>query len=189
VIAIPTDTVYGLAAAIDIPAAIQQIYKLKQRPEAKAIPILLSDISDATKVCAEFPELAEALAQRFWPGPLTIVVPASSVLSPMLTDRIGDGRQSVALRVPDHVIAREIIRAAGGALAVTSANMSGQREALNAAEALRVGNASPEFVVDGGQSPGGRPSTIVVAVGRSPILIRQGAIPFEEILTSANRQP
>lgn len=186
VIAIPTDTVYGLAAAIDIPTAIQQLYALKNRPEAKAIPVLLGDVSDALKVCSDFPELAATLAALYWPGPLTIVVPARIGLSALLTDQLLDGRRSVAVRVPDHAIARAIVAAVGGALAVTSANVSGHIEALDASTALRIGNASPAIVVDGGSAPGGRPSTIVVAIGRTPILVREGAIPFAEILSSAS---
>jgi L-threonylcarbamoyladenylate synthase len=186
VIAIPTDTVYGLAAAIDIPAAIQQLFALKKRPDVKSIPVLLGDVADAPNVCSEFPALAAALAELYWPGPLTIVVPAHVGLSGRLTGQLVDGRRSVAVRVPDHAIARAIIGAAGGALAVTSANVSGHIEALDASTALRIGSASPAVVVDGGPATGGRPSTIVVATGRTPILIREGAIPFAEIVSSVS---
>lgn len=186
VIAIPTDTVYGLAAAVDIPAAIERLYTLKQRPEAKAIPVLLSGMAEVSRVCAEFPKLAVILATRFWPGPLTIIVPGRGHLSPLLTDELGDGRRSVAVRVPDHAVARAIIAAAGGALAVTSANVSGESEALEAREAVKIGTASPVVVVDGGRAPAGRPSTIVVASGSAPIPIREGAIPFAEIISAAS---
>jgi L-threonylcarbamoyladenylate synthase len=185
VIALPTDTVYGLAAAIDRPEAIRQLFALKDRPVEKAIPVLLSDVKQQRIVAAAFPLLAMKLAERFWPGPLTIVVPARQSLPRTLTMPSAESLRTVAVRVPAHPLARQIISAAGGAIAVTSANLSGNREALDASEAAAVGTTPPAIVVDGGPAPGGTPSTIVLATGNAPVLIRDGAIPFAVVVSTA----
>jgi L-threonylcarbamoyladenylate synthase len=176
IVAMPTDTVYGLAAAIDKPAAIERLYVLKGRPKDKPIPILLSDRTQIAKVAETLPWIAELLARAFWPGALTLVVPADSRLLPLLTSYSGEGERTVALRVPDHTQAREIIAAAGGALAVTSANLAGEEPARAAHEILQARGLRPDIVFDGGHVPGGVASTIVVATGSTPAILRQGAI-------------
>lgn len=184
ILALPTDTVYGLAAAVDRPVAINRLFTMKRRAESKAIPVLLDVMANAGIVSASFPPLAVILAERFWPGPLTIVVPARFHLPRPLTNTDANGRTTVAIRVPDHALVRRVIAAAGGAVAVTSANLSGQRESLDATSAATIGDESPDLVVDGGPAPGGTPSTIVLATGSEPILVREGAIPFADILAS-----
>jgi L-threonylcarbamoyladenylate synthase len=176
VVVIPTDTVYGLAAALNRPEAISHLYAIKNRPLEKAIPVLLSDASEVHQVAADLPASAAFLASCFWPGALTLVLPALLHLPPLVTSTCENGRRTVAVRVPDDPLARAIIAASGGALAVTSANHSGQRPALDAAEAAALAMSPPLLVVDGGRVPGGIPSTVVLATGDEPEILRKGAI-------------
>jgi L-threonylcarbamoyladenylate synthase len=176
IVGIPTDTVYGLAAALDRPDAIARLYALKGRPLEKAIPILLSEPADISLVASAVPPEAERLAARFWPGALTLVVPARPGLPSEVTSVGASGDPTVAVRIPDQQLARAIIAAAGGALAVTSANRSGEAPCRSAAEVAALGSAAPDLVIDGGPVAGGVPSTIV-AIGSGGItILREGAI-------------
>ena len=181
VVAIPTDTVYGLAAALDRPESIARLYRLKDRPRDKAIPVLLADAAALDRVASQVPRAARALIDRFWPGALTVVVPALSGLPPEVTSVAGDGGRTVAVRIPDHSVAREILAAAGGALAVTSANRSGEQPALDARAVIDLGAAAPDVVVDGGECPFREPSTVVLAITGEISVLREGAIPTAEI--------
>ena len=181
VVAIPTDTVYGLAAALDQPAAIERLYTLKGRSAEKAIPILIADPVDVDKLTPDMPAMAMRLADAFWPGALTLVLRALPDLPDRVKTPTADGITTVAVRVPDNRLARAVIATAGGALAVTSANRSGAAPALDASEVGALGLPGPLFVVDGGRAPGGTPSTIVLATGDAPEIIRQGAIPISAI--------
>jgi L-threonylcarbamoyladenylate synthase len=175
-VGIPTDTVYGLAAAIDHDGAIERLYTAKGRPRDKAIPVLVSGVAHVGKVSTGMTELAEQLARRFWPGPLTIVIPAHTWLHPGLTGSDARGARTVAVRLPDHPLARAVIEAAGGALAVTSANRSGQSPVVDARALLSLGPAAPDVIVDGGDTPIGSASTVVVATGAEPEIVREGVI-------------
>jgi len=181
VIAIPTDTVYGLAAAIDRPEAIERLYALKGRPAEKAIPVLIADPAHVSRLTPHMPAMAARLAQAFWPGALTLVLPAFANLPDRVTTLTTDGIRTVAVRVPDNPLARAIIATAGGALAVTSANRSGAPPAVEAIEVGELGLPLPLFVVDGGRAPGGTPSTIVLATAERPEILRDGAIPAAAI--------
>ena len=177
VIAVPTDTVYGLAAAIDRPDAIAQLYAIKGRPGEKAIPVLIADPADVSRLTAHLSALAVRLARAFWPGALTLVLPALPGLPTGVTTLSKVGVETVAIRAPDNPVARAIIAAAGGALAVTSANRSGEAPAVEAREVSELGLPRPLLVVDGGRAPGGMPSTIVVATTERLEILREGAIP------------
>lgn len=181
VVAIPTDTVYGLAAALTRPDAIARLYALKQRPAEKAIPVLLADRRRLDMVAADLGPIAEALIERFWPGALTVVVPALAGLPEAVTSTTDDGVRTVALRVPAHELARDILCAAGGALAVTSANPSGARPALDTLEVANLGGCAPDMIVDGGRTPRSEPSTVILALSPSIRVVRAGAISAPEI--------
>lgn len=172
VIAIPTDTVYGLAASLEHPEAIEEIYAIKGRDAGKALPVLLDDPERIERWAIDVPESALRLAQAFWPGALTIVVKAS----PAVPCGIHRGAGTVGLRVPDSAIARAVITAAGGGLAVTSANLSGRSEARSAAEVRQSLGDRIALVIDGGPSPDGVPSTVVDLTGAEIRILRQGAI-------------
>jgi L-threonylcarbamoyladenylate synthase len=181
VVAIPTDTVYGLAAVIDRLDAIDRLYAIKGRPAEKAIPVLIADIESVHGLTLDFSAKAEQLAQSYWPGALTLVLPARPDLPRSVTTVSGDGMRTVAVRVPDNALARGIIAAAGGALAVTSANRSGGAPAVEASEVSRIGFAQPLLIVDGGRAPGGVPSTIVAVTAEGVEVLREGAIPATAI--------
>lgn len=153
---IPTDTVYGLAARPDFPDAVARLYTIKGRAEGKPIALLASGAEAAGRYIS--PEAA-ALAAPRWPGALTVV-------------SRGEG-----VRVPDHEWTRRLIAECGGALRVTSANLSGRKEATDAAEALSDVGLSADIVVDDGVSPGGVPSTVVkVGDDGSVAVLREGAV-------------
>jgi L-threonylcarbamoyladenylate synthase len=176
VVAIPTDTVYGLAVAIDRPDAIDRLYAIKGRPDEKAIPVLIADAEHVLVLTSRLSATAAHLARTFWPGPLTLVLPGRQDLPQRVTDDTADGLRTVAIRVPDNALARAIIVAAGGALAVTSANRSGEVPAVEAGEVVRLELSRSLLVIDGGRAAGGVPSTIVRVTSEKPEILREGAI-------------
>jgi L-threonylcarbamoyladenylate synthase len=181
-VAFPTDTVYGVGALAFDAAAVESIYLAKDRPAEKAIPILIGDAADLSKVTAEVPEIAARLAARFWPGALTLVTPKH----PALPEAVS-GTPTVGVRVPDHAAARALLRAAGP-MAVTSANISGQASPCTAQEVYaQLGGRIP-LILDGGQTPGGTPSTVVDCTGAAPVILREGPISREQIEAACARQ-
>lgn len=164
VVAFPTDTVYGIAAGH---GNIEALFRAKGRPKEKRIPVLLSDASHLEASAIVTPA-ARVLAERFWPGPLTIVL-------------VAPRRGSLAFRVPANAVARRLIAASGGGLPVTSANISGQPDATTAEEVMAQLGGRIALVLDGGKTPGGVPSTIVDCSGDGVRIVREGAITEREI--------
>jgi L-threonylcarbamoyladenylate synthase len=177
-VAFPTDTVYGVGALAFDAAAVESIYAVKDRPNEKAIPVLLGSADDLTKVAAEVPPMALTLAARFWPGPLTLVVPKH----PSLPEAVSV-TATVGVRVPDHAAARRLLQAAGP-MAVTSANRSGQPSPSSASEVLAQLGGRIALILDGGKTPGGVPSTVVNCVGAEPKILREGPVTQAEIRRS-----
>jgi len=177
-IAFPTDTVYGLGALAFNNAAIESIYIAKNRPIEKAIPILIGDLSDLDQIADNIPNMALRFAARFWPGPLTCIVPKKQTL-PLAVS----ATSTVAVRIPDHVDARALLRAAGP-MAVTSANISGQPSPSSAQEVYAQLNSRIPFILDGGTTHGGVPSTLVDCTGEVPVIVREGPITLDELLTA-----
>ena len=175
--AFPTDTVYGVGAVVWDRRAVAKLYEAKLRALDKAIPVLLADPADLPAVAGASPESATRLAQRFWPGPLTLVVPRSE----KIPDEVTAGGASVAIRVPDHDLARALIRAVGAPLATTSANISGQPSAVTAAEVAAQLGDRIAMILDGGRCPGGVPSTVVDLTGDVPVVLRVGPISQRQI--------
>lgn len=174
-VAFPTDTVYGLGAPAFNAAAVERIYAAKDRPNEKAIPVLIGSADDLPKVAESVPEMALALAARFWPGPLTLVIPKH----PDLPEAVS-AAATVGVRVPGHAAARALLQAAGP-MAVTSANLSGRPSPCTASEVLaQLGGRIP-LILDGGQTPGGVPSTVVDCLGAEPKVLRAGPISEDEI--------
>jgi len=173
----PTDTVYGVGAAVDRPDAVARLYVAKGRPLEKPIPVLIADLEQLERLAREVTPEARLLAQHFWPGALTIVVPAQ----PWLPQEIVRETGTVGLRMPDHPVALAIIRAAGGAVATTSANRSGEREACTVDEAIAALGDVVDLYIDGGRTPGGIPSTVVGFERSGLVVLRRGALAVEVI--------
>lgn len=175
----PTDTVYGVAAAVDRPEAVSQLYVVKGRPLDRPIAVLISDPGQVARLTSGFDSRILPLLERHWPGALTVVLPAA----PWLPEEIVRGTGQVGLRVPDHPIARAIIAAAGGALATTSANRSGELDARTAKEAQQALGDRVALIMDGGRVDGGVPSTVVSFEGPALRLrvLRAGAIPADAL--------
>lgn len=176
IIAFPTDTVYGIGALAFDNAAIESIYTAKDRPAEKAIPILIGDLSDFEKVADNIPDMAFRFAARFWPGPLTCIVPKKATLPPAVS-----ATPTVAVRIPDHPDALALLCAAGP-MAVTSANISGQPSPSTAQEVYEQLNGRIPLILDGGRTPGGVPSTLVDCTGEQPVILRAGPISLEDLL-------
>lgn len=170
-VAFPTDTVYGLAAGH---GHIEKLFVAKGRPKDKRIPVLLADAANLEASAIVTP-IARALAERFWPGPLTIVL-------------VAPRRGTLAFRVPASDVARRLIAASGGGLPVTSANLSGQPDATTAEEVIAQLGGRIALVLDGGPTRGGVPSTVVDCTGTGIRILREGAIPESEI-DRAIREP
>lgn len=172
-VVIPTDTVYGVAASLEVPGAIDELFALKARERDKPIPVLGHDAASFAAV-GVLDDRAGKLAARFWPGPLTLVVPRAEGF----TVDLGDARDTVALRVPDHALAREILRRTGP-LGVTSANRSGEPPAATAA-AARAALGPDVPIVDAGVCAGS-PSTVVGLTTRSLRILRPGSLTLAEL--------
>ena len=176
-VALPTDTVYGIAVDISVAGGIERLFEAKRRPPDRAIMLLLADAGQAHGL-AEWPPAAAVLADAFWPGGLTLVLPQRHGVA--LPAALTGGRQTIGLRVPDHPSPRAL--AAGvGPLPVTSANVSGLPEAGTAAEILaQIGDAI-DLILDGGPSRGGPASTVVDCTESVPRILRAGAVAPEDV--------
>jgi L-threonylcarbamoyladenylate synthase len=174
-VAFPTDTVYGIGALAFDGKAVESIYTAKDRPLEKAIPILIGDMDDLDDIAMDIPKFARILASRFWPGPLTILVPKKMGLPEAISST-----STVGVRVPDYEIARALLRSAGP-MAVTSANLSGQVSPTTAEEVFAQLGGRIELIIDGGKTPGGMPSTLVDCTGDEIRILREGPITEVEL--------
>ncbi len=176
IIAIPTDTVYGLGADPFNADAVQKLYTIKGRPDGKPIPLVLSSVADVHRVARNLPNFFFHLTDRFWPGGLTIIVEAKELL-PVLTA----GGNTVGLRIPDNPILLQILQEFGGPAAITSANLSGEPPATSPQEIGETLASRIDLIVDGGKTPGPIPST-VYDISVSPPIIRRHGVISEETL-------
>ena len=167
----PTDTVYGVGADPFSEAAINRLYTVKRRAVDKGIPVLIADADDLKQLVSHVPPLAAALIEQFWPGALTLILPKKAGLPANLSPNDG-----VAVRMPDNGATRAFIRAAGGAVATSSANRSGQPPARSAAKALADLGRFVHVALDGGLSPQERASTILDCTSDPPRLLRPGPV-------------
>lgn len=171
VLAIPTDTVYGLAGDPFRPGVAERIFRIKRRRESQPILLLVAGFSQVGRVAEETP-LFRRLATRFWPGPLTVILPAKRTVPEAITAGTG----TIAVRLPSARITRALIRAAGAPLTGTSANVSGRAAATTAAEVNHQLGQCVYYILDAGRSRRSTPSTIVNLSG-TPRIVRAGAIP------------
>jgi L-threonylcarbamoyladenylate synthase len=179
IVAYPTDTMYALAVDPRNDAAVEHLFDVKARDRSVAVALIASDVSQAQEA-GVFGASELLLARAFWPGPLTIVVPASSQLSRALTGDL----QTVGVRVPAHCVAQALADAFASCITATSANLSGRPPALTADEVTAALGSRIDAVIDAGPAPGGVPSTIVEVVGDRPVLRRSGAIAWDRVLES-----
>lgn len=183
VIAFPTDTIYGVAALVHNPAAIQKLFAIKGRDKNKAIAVLIGSLSQfesvgnlSAKINSDQANAALVLARHFWPGALTLIVPRHPdlprILSPLPT---------IGVRMPDHPQLQNLLQHTGP-LATTSANLSGAANPTSAQQVLDQLNGLIDLVLDGGHTPGAIPSTVIDCTRGQPVVLRQGAIPFAFLL-------
>ena len=183
VVACPTDTLYALAADPWSDEALARVFAIKGRPDDRPVALMAGSIAQAERA-GELSARAQRLASRFWPGPLTLVVPARPGLARGVRSEAG----LVGIRVPDHAVARALAMACGHALTATSANVS---EQAPTADPDVVARSLPDLpvLVDAGPSPGGPPSTMVEVVGGAVRLLRGGAVSWDRVLESLGDTP
>ena len=173
---LPTDTVYGVAADAFTPAAVTRLLAAKNRGRAMPVPVLVGEASTLSGLVLRVPPVAHRLAEEFWPGGLTVVLEHA----PSLAWDLGDAEGTVAIRLPDDEIARDLLRRTGP-LAVSSANRSGRPPATTAADAVAQLGEHAAVVLDGGPRDSSAASTIVDCTGPTPRVLRVGAIPVERL--------
>jgi L-threonylcarbamoyladenylate synthase len=176
-VAVPTDTLYALAVDPFRSDRVVRLFAAKERPAGQAVPLIAADLNQVTDHLAPLSPRAARLAERFWPGPLTVLVPTPAALA----RGVDGGTGQVGVRVPDHGVARAIAAAAGRPITATSANISGEAATADPDAVERTLGDRIDLLVDAGPTPGGPPSTIVDLTGVAPRLVRVGAIPWEEI--------
>ncbi len=177
VVAYPTDTVYGLAVDAFNVEAIARLYAAKERPDAKALPLIIGEVGQLAHVAAAVAPQAEQLMAAFWPGPLTLLFEPHEALPVLLrgeSPRIG-------VRWPSAVLSQQLARALGRAVTATSANRSGAPVALTAAEVLKQLGSSVDLILDGGRAESSAVSTVLDVVVTPPCVLRPGKIPSQAI--------
>lgn len=171
-VAFPTETVYGLGADATQAAAVERIYRVKGRPATNPVIVHVADIERAKRYAADWPEAAQKLADRFWPGPLTLVLPKS----PQIVDQVTAGLGTVGLRVPNHPLALELLRAFDGAVGAPSANRSMRISPTTADHVREELGEDVQLILDGGPCEVGIESTVLDLSGDQPCVLRPGMV-------------
>ena len=177
VVAYPTDTVYSLGACMTDINAVDRVFQVKGRSKGKALPVLVADKAQIKEIVTVFPAAAQRLADEFFPGALTIILPKTDFVPDVITG----GGKTVAFRIPNHPVALALVKGLGRPIVGTSANLSGRPSALTAAEAQAQIGDKIDMVIDGGRCPGGIESTIIDLSGERPVIRRQGDISIERL--------
>jgi L-threonylcarbamoyladenylate synthase len=177
VIAYPTDTFYGLGANCFSEQAVSRVYLLKARDFSKPLSIIIPDRDKLEELVLEPPRIFDVLADKFWPGPLTIVLRASK----KIPDIILGASQTIGVRLPDHPWLRALVKHTGFPITATSANLSDKDEVSNPQVVIRDFSGKVDLIVDGGKTPGFKPSTVVDISSGRPEILREGAIPASEL--------
>ncbi len=178
VVAVPTDTLYGLAADVFNPAALDRVFAVKGRSETLALPVLINGWEQVETLAKRVPPQARSLAEWFWPGALTLVV----LKADRVPDRLTAGGPTVAVRMPGHPVPIELTNRLGGPITGTSANISGGPDATTLEELTAQIGGRVDYIVGSGPEPKGTASTVVDITTDRPELLRQGAIPFDLVL-------
>ena len=183
IVALPTDTFYGLAVDPTSERAVHDLFELKGRESRAALPLIAASLAQVEALCGRLSVVSARLAAAFWPGPLSLICDAPARIAPA----VHGGTRTLAVRVPAHPVARALTEAWGSPLTATSANPSGASAPATAgalAPLLGSEHQARIFVIDAGPTTGGAPSTIVDARGAAPVLIRAGAIAWDRVLES-----
>jgi L-threonylcarbamoyladenylate synthase len=177
VVAFPTDTLYGLGADVFNLDALQKVFDIKERPAGLALPVLIDSWKQFETVAADVTPVARTLAEKYWPGPLTLIVSKADAVPNLLTA----GAPTVAVRVPDHPVPRALARMFGGPITGTSANRSGEPDLKSLEELTDQLGSKVDYVVASGPAPMGMASTVIDISAGGPKLIREGALRFNDI--------
>jgi L-threonylcarbamoyladenylate synthase len=172
IIAYPTETFYGLGAKFDINNALKKVYEIKQRPQDKAMPLIIGERNLLPVIAVGVSSAASALMDKFWPGPLTLIIPARDNVSEYITA----GTHTVAVRIPGESFALHLAQTARFPITATSANLSGLPPARDIETVLAYFGDRIDLVIDAGTTPGGLPSTIVDTRGAAIKVLREGTI-------------
>ncbi len=172
IVAYPTETFYGLGVKFDKEASLKKLYELKKRPKEKPMPLIIGSRESLSMIAVSVNEIAESLMDKFWPGPLTLILEAKKGLSPYLTANTG----RITVRIPGESAALHLVKEAGFPITATSANPSGMPPAEDADAVIRYFGEKIDMVIDGGRTPGGLPSTIANVTGKNIKIVREGAI-------------
>lgn len=172
VVAYPTDTLYGLGAHGLNDGAVREVFRIKGRQDGSPMPLLLGEVSDILRVAVDVAPLVWVLARRFWPGPLTLIVPKG----PAVPEAVTAGGETVAVRIPDHPVPREIARRLGAPITGTSANISGAAGATTAEAVWATVGEQVDLVIDCGPCPEGVGSTVLDVTGALPRILRSGPV-------------
>jgi L-threonylcarbamoyladenylate synthase len=178
VVAFPTETFYGLAVDPRSATAVKRVFEVKRRAPDQPLPLIASGVDQIIDHVGTMTPLAARLASHGWPGPLTLIIPASS----LLCDDVHLSTGKVAVRVPSDAVARALARSAGHAVTSTSANISGHPPASTPEGVVASFGSAIDVLIDSGPTPAGLPSTIIDATGGVPVLVRAGAITWERVL-------
>lgn len=176
-VAFPTETVYGLGADVFNPMAVLRIFKAKERPPDNPLIVHIADIEQLDKLAKEIPYMAKKLMEKFWPGPLTIVLPKKE----LVPDEVTAGLTTVAVRMPAHPVSLQLIRLANRPIAAPSANLSGRPSPTSAKHVIDDLYGRVNCIIDGGETPFGVESTIIDVNRRPPILLRPGPLAPEDL--------
>ncbi|MCE2404334.1 MAG: threonylcarbamoyl-AMP synthase [Dehalococcoidia bacterium] len=177
VVVFPTDTLYGLGADAFSPEAVGRVFDIKGRASSSGLPLLIADTADLDMVAVDITGLALALAEEFWPGPLTLVLRRSDRVPAIATG----GLDTVAVRIPDHPVPRALARSVGRPITGTSANRTDGPDPVTAGQVKESLGGAVDYIIDAGPSPLGAPSTILDLSGARPALLRAGAVPREAL--------
>lgn len=177
IVAYPTETFYALGVKFDLEESLKRLYDIKQRPQEKALPLIIGDKKLLSSLSSSVNRTAVSLMDRFWPGPLTLVFPALGNLS----DYVISGAHTVAVRIPGESFALRLAKTAQFPFTATSANVSGRPPAADAETVIGYFNDTIDLIIDGGKTPGGFPSTIVDVTGETVRILREGVIKKENM--------
>ncbi len=180
----PTETVYGLAADALNEDAVRRVFKAKGREESHPLPVQLASVDHLNQISSDIPENAKRLGERFWPGPLTIVIKKRKEIS----DLVSGGLDTVGVRIPDHPVALALLKAVGSPIVATSANLSGNKPPISADEAVGQLKESISVVLDAGESKIGVASTVVDVTVDPPKILRLGTITEGQILEATGNR-